>query len=109
MKLRVKFYDKGKNKVVVTPMSDTEQIDHDVNARALLVFLKERVPINTLMAFGMLIRRETKKRHFQVTIYEAYEDVFPPDPPAPKYKTVEIEADLLKFIKEHCPQAIKER
>ncbi len=108
MKLYIASRNNTKNSVKIQVMSDKGILaDNEGNARALLAFLKERVPVSTLCRFGMLIDMDIKKRNFQKGIYDAYKDKFPKEV-EPKFADVSINPDLLKVIKEYCPEAVKE-
>ena len=107
MNLYVKSYSDGPSRVCV--ISNTVKVDHKENAKALLAFLKERVPLQTRCQFGILIDRVIPRVDFSGTIREAYEDIFPKPKAKPKFTDVSIDPDLLKVIKKHCPEAIKER
>jgi len=106
MRLYVNEWKADENQVTVSWQKKESTIDHKENAKALLAFLYKRVPVGTRCQFGMLIDRDIPKRNFDKAIGMAYRDII--KKPEPKFKSVDINPDLLKVIKEYCPEAIKE-
>ncbi len=103
------YVNTDKSEVRMTPATRArlQKVDPTENAKALLAFLRKRLPIGTRCAFGILIGRDIPKLQFDNTILNAYRDII--TKPKPEFEAVKIDADLLKVIKKHCPQAIKEK
>lgn len=110
MRLYVERYSKGKNDVIVTPLwgNDVDTINHTKNGKALLAFLVERVPLETLSHLAGRLNQPIPVWELGKKIREAYEEIFPAPKSEPKFTDVSIDPDLLKVIKKHCPQAVKD-